>query len=381
MSGHLSSTYVQRFRWTCTIVHMNNGSVNFSGAGRNVTRSDASDTAPTGYSPEVLYRAAKLYYDDNATQAEVAAALGTSRTTVSRLLTEARRQGVVQIAVVPPQQGGPRDLAERVCLELGLLHVYLSGPLRQPTARRSTAGSLGAVLAPALGRALNAVGFVPGDIMLVSSGRTMYEVALHDLPELSGVVVAPTLGGIDQSERWYQTNEIAGLIASKIRGRATYLFAPALPGPDLYETLVQDPAIQRVLHLWPYARCVITSVGAPPILRDQLPQFILPAMPYLLEAAGDLCSRFYDRAGEPMEFPGSDRLVAVELETLQQIPVVIAVAAGRERVTSLIAAARKGYFNELITDPDTAEELLAVSAATAAATARSSGHRGRQRKR
>jgi DNA-binding transcriptional regulator LsrR (DeoR family) len=82
-----------------------------------------------------------------------------------------------------------------------------------------------------------------------------------------------------------------------------------------------------------------------------------------------------------MEFPGSDRLVAVELETLQQIPVVIAVAAGRERVTSLIAAARKGYFNELVTDPDTAGELLAVSATTAAATARSSGHRGRQRKR
>lgn len=369
----MSRAPVHHLCWTCTIVQVDNGAVTSTTAGDGVARSEARETAQTGYSPEVLYHAAKLYYDDNATQAEVAVALGTSRTTVSRLLTEARRMGIVQIAIVPPHEGDARDLAERVCLELGLRHVYLSGPLPQSSGRKSTAGSLGAVLAPALGRALNAVGFVPGDIMLVSSGRTMYEVARHDLPELGGVVVAPTLGGIDQSARWYQTNEIAGLIASKIRGRAAYLFAPALPGPDLYETLVHDPAIQRVLNLWPYARCVITSVGAPPILRDQLPQFILPAMPHLVEAAGDLSSRFYDRAGEPVEFPGSDRLVAVELKTLQQIPTVIAVAAGRERVISLIAAARKRYFNELVTDPDTAEELLAVSAAIAAAPAQSAG--------
>jgi DNA-binding transcriptional regulator LsrR (DeoR family) len=348
--------------------------------GDGLTGPDGSAGTPIGYPPSVLYRAAKLYYDDNATQAEVAAALGTSRTTVSRLLSEARRQGIVQIAVVQPELSSPGDLADRVRSELGLHHVYLSAPLSQPTQRRPTTGTLGGVLAPALGRALSAVGFVPGDILLVSSGRTIYEVAQHDLPQLSGVVVAPTLGGIDQPERWYQSNEIVGLVASKIGGRATYLFAPALPGPDLYQTLLQDPAIQRVLHLWPYARCVITSVGAPPILRDQLPQFIVPAMPSLVEAAGDLCSRFFDRAGEPVEFPGSDRLVAVELKTLQRIPVVIAVAAGRERVTSLIAAARKRYFNQLVTDPDTAEQLLAVSAATAAAPARSTRRRGPPRR-
>ena len=346
-----------------TSVHVDNGAVTSSGAD-DPAGSDGAGSGELGYPPSVLYRAAKLYYEDNATQAAVATALGTSRTTVSRLLAEARRQGIVQIEVVQPQPGGLSHLADRLRTELGLDQVYLSAPLPQSTQRRFTMETLGEVLAPALGTALAAVGLVPGDIMLVSSGRTMYEVAQHELPQLTGVVVAPTIGGIDQSERWYQTNEIVSLVASKISGRAAYLFAPALPGPDLYERLVQDPAVQRVLHLWPFARCVVTSVGPPPILRDQLPQFIVPALPSLVEAAGDLSSRFFDRAGEPLEFPGSDRLVAVDLTTLQQIPVVIAVAAGRERVTSIIAAARKRYFNQLVTDPDTAEVLLSTAAAT-----------------
>jgi len=103
-------------------------------------------------------------------------------------------------------------------------------------------------------------------------------------------------------------------------------------------------------------------VGAPPILREQLPQFIAPVMGSLMEAVGDLSSRFFDRTGAPVAFPGSDRLVAVELATLQATPTVIAVAAGRERVAPLLAGASRGYFNQLVTDPATAELLIAAQA-------------------
>ena len=61
----------------------------------------------------LLYAAARLYYEDDATQAEVAAQLGTSRATVSRLLAEAKRQGIVRIEVVPPAEARPGDLADR----------------------------------------------------------------------------------------------------------------------------------------------------------------------------------------------------------------------------------------------------------------------------
>jgi DNA-binding transcriptional regulator LsrR (DeoR family) len=320
-------------------------------------RVDQEEVGLFAYS--LLYAAATMYYNEDATQAEVAKKLGTSRATVSRILAEARRQGVVRIEVVPRAAAGNRvQLAHRLCMALGLDQVYLSEPLRSGTASWSPKYLLGSVLAPAVGTALSEAGLKPGDVLLVSSGRTMFEVSQFDLPKLSGVVVAPTLGGTDQPEDWYQTNEIARLMASRVDGRATYLFAPALPGPDLYQTLQNDPAIQQVVQLWPQAQCALVGIGAAPMLRPQLPKFIAPAAASLVGAVGDVCSRFYDPAGEPIDFPGSERLIAVELATLQSIPLVIAVAVGQEKVGSIIAGARSRYFNRLVTDPDTADKIL-----------------------
>lgn len=310
------------------------------------------------FAPSLLYAAAKMYYDDDATQAEVAEKLRTSRATVSRLLAEARRRGIVRIEVVPPDRQGADDLATQLAATLGLQQAYISAPLPTPGGGKTVEDVMGSVLAPAVGRALSAVGLGPGDILLVSSGRTMFEVARFDLPKLAGVVVAPTVGGTDQPEGWYQTNEITRQVAERIGGRATYLFAPALPGPDLYPTLLADPSIQRVLHLWPHARCVLTGVGAPPLLRSQAPMFVDPTSTDLIEAVGDVCSRFFNRAGKPVTFPGSERLIAVELSALKKVPVVIAVAAGQDKVAPLVAGARAGFFNRLVTDPRTAENIL-----------------------
>ncbi|KZM72663.1 RNA polymerase subunit sigma-70 [Nocardia terpenica] len=322
---------------------------------------DASAATTTGsahFAPALLYAAAKMYYEEDATQAEIAHKLGTSRATVSRLLSQARRDGIVHIEVRAPREHDHDSLADRLAAAIGVQRVYLSTPLPAPTPAKPTVDVMGSHLAPAVSRALAEAGLVPGDILLVSSGRTVYEVAQFDLDRLPGVLVAPTVGGNDQPEEWYQTNEITRLLSNKLGGRPNYLFAPALPGPDLYHTLHADPAIQRVLQLWPRARCALLGVGAPPLLRADIPGFVPTAAASLRDAVGDVCSRFYDRAGEPVDFPGRERLIAVELPVLQQIPIGIAVAVGADKVGSILAGARAGYFNRLVTDPSTARQLL-----------------------
>ena len=157
---------------------------------------------------------------------------------------------------------------------------------------------MGGVLAAAVGRALAAAALLPGDVLLVSSGRTVYEVAQCDLVPLPGMLVAPTVGGNDQPDEWYQTNEITRLVANRIGGRPNYLFAPALPGPDLYPSLINDPSIERVLHLWPNARCALMGIGAPPLMRSDIPQFVPTGSNCLRGAVGDVCSQFYDRADQ-----------------------------------------------------------------------------------
>lgn len=315
--------------------------------------------AESGHFPaSLLYAAAKLYYNEEATQAEVAAQLGTSRATVSRLLAEAKRRGIVRIEVVPPDGLGTGDIAAQLTRALALNTVFLSHPLPHPGPGRTHVDVMGGALAPAVGRALSAAGLLPGDVLLVSSGRTVYEVAQYELVDLPGVLVAPTVGGNDQPEEWYQTNEITRLVANRVNGRPNYLFAPALPGPDLYPSLINDPSIQRVLNLWPRARCALMGVGAPPLMRSDIPRFVPTESSSLRSAVGDVCSRFFDRAGEAVEFDGSDRLIAVELEALRHVPVTIAVAIGKDKVESIIAGARGGYFNQLVTDPATAAAIL-----------------------
>lgn len=301
-----------------------------------------------------MHDAARLYYLEDATQADIAERLGTSRATVSRLLSEARREGIVRIEVVAPVDEDLDALAGRVADALGLDAVHLApGPVR---------GTVGAALAPALAAPLRAVGLSAGDVMLVSSGRTVYEAAQAELPQLGGVVLAPTIGGQDEPEAWYATNEITRQIATKVGGTPSFLYAPALPGPQLYDTLLGEPSIRRVLELWSAARCAVIGVGAPPLSRSSLPLFVSRDAGTLHAAVGDVCSRFYDRDGRPVAFPGSERLVATSLELLSRIPVCIALAAGEEKVPSLLAGAAAGYFNQLVTDAATATALLDAAA-------------------
>ena len=42
------------------------------------------------------------------------------------------------------------------------------------------------------------------------------------------------------------------------------------------------------------------------------------------------------------------------------VPVTIGVAVGADKIESIIAGARGGYFNQLVTDPHTAEAILAL---------------------
>lgn len=304
------------------------------------------------FSPQQMFEAATMYYLGDATQAQIAARLGTSRATVSRLLSEARRRGIVRIEVIRPADEIDAALARRAASRLGIRAVHL-GPAR-------TTGSVGTALSPALSVALSEVGLEPGDALLVSSGRTVYEAAQGDLPTLPDIIVAPMVGGQDEPEPWYQTNEITRQVAAKMGGRPVFLFAPALPGRELHERLLQDAATRRVLELWSSARCSIVGVGAPPRRRQSLPSFVPKDSVLLRRAVGDVCNHFYDQHGRPTAFRGSERLLAISDEALRSVPTSIAVAAGKEKVLSILAGAKAGFFNELVTDPTTAAALVAA---------------------
>jgi DNA-binding transcriptional regulator LsrR (DeoR family) len=52
--------------------------------------------------PATLLAAARLYYLEGQSQADIATRMGTSRSNVSRMLTEAQKQGIVEIRINDP---------------------------------------------------------------------------------------------------------------------------------------------------------------------------------------------------------------------------------------------------------------------------------------
>ncbi len=113
----------------------------------------AADVGRTRFPLDTVYQAARMYYLEDATQAEIAARLGVSRPTVSRLVAEARRAGLVRIEVVDPFQDETVVLAERLQVALGLRAVHLAAVTHTAT--------LGADLAAPIDAAVEGMGLVP----------------------------------------------------------------------------------------------------------------------------------------------------------------------------------------------------------------------------
>lgn len=298
-----------------------------------------------------LYAAARMYYEEERSQQEVAEALGVSRSTVSRLLTEARRRGIVRIEVLPPPE--PEELASELVAALGLQAVFLT----LPTANGEPPWS---GLAAKTADALAGSGLAGGDVLLVGWGRTIWELVRHPLCSLAGVVVAPMVGGLDEPSPWFHTNEMVRRLARRIGGEVSPLHAPGQPSPALRRELERDPSTLQTLRLWDRADAALVGIGAPPAVLDGYGPAHLPRDQGALRgAAGDIASRYFDLEGRWVAYAGEDQLLSVGREQLLRIPHKIAVASGEQKAPAILGAARADLVDVLVTDVETAEAVLA----------------------
>ena len=77
-----------------------------------------------------MYRIAKMYYTDGLTQEQIAASESISRSQISRLLTQARSRGIVEITVRMPERISLNELRSDLIRELKLKDVVIA-PLQE----------------------------------------------------------------------------------------------------------------------------------------------------------------------------------------------------------------------------------------------------------
>ena len=310
-----------------------------------------SSAGPTS---DILVDLATRFYVAGQSQVEIARALRLDASTVSRYLKRARDEGIVHVEIHRPRslQG---DLALELATAFGLRKAVV------------VAGGQGAAGNEAVARA--AAEYVNSQLLngmrLGLSWGRMLSAAIHRLPAgtVSGLDVSMLHGGVGRGGPGIQGHELARHLASlHPHSRVHYLHAPVLvDSRDIKAAMLRDGSIRAALESAASSQVALVGIGTldetAPLIRDH---HISPRdRKRLLDAGavGDMSTRFFNASGEPVHML-DERLISIEWDTLQDIPLVIGMAAGLEKRAAILGALRAGMLDVLVTDESTARAVI-----------------------
>lgn len=313
-----------------------------------------------GRKQERIYQIAKvarLYHMEGLGQREISARLNMSMAKISRLLSEARELGIVEIKINDPDELF-REFEQVLEHELGLRECIVV-PTRETT--EATYQELSRPVGEFLSR------FAPRATKVgISWGETLKFVAenLEIDVWFQKLEVVPIIGGIGTIERGLYPNSVARVFADRAGGVSYLINAPAISmSKDVRNSLYKDPRYASFFKLWEELDIAITGVSA----LDPRDSVSLQDGMYTEAELSDLRSRgavssmnscFFDKTGKELVTPYLDRILNVTSERLRNIEHVIIVAAAAHKMEAILSAARTGLAHVLITDSETARCLV-----------------------
>jgi DNA-binding transcriptional regulator LsrR (DeoR family) len=306
---------------------------------------------------ELLAKVAHLYYEQGLNQRQIAAQIDRHASTISRLLEEARSEGIVRISVQYPWRSDD-ELASRLAATFQLRHAHVL--LSEGMPYQKMVDGLGVIAARVLAGALH-----DGTILGVSWGSAVHSsIQALRVPtpvrvtvvQMCGAVGASVTGGV----------ELPRMAAERCGGTYRYLPAPvAVKDPRLAQSLLAEPMVDEVLQLAARADVALVGIGS---INPQVSQWLRNGYADSFELTeleqlgyvGDVCGRFFTAEGDVLDSELNQRVIAVPAERLRGIPHVIGVAGGELKVPAIRGALRARLINSLVTDSSAARQLLAM---------------------
>ena len=308
---------------------------------------------------DLMIEAATLYYEEELTQAEIGQRLATSRSTVSRLLRDARAQGVVKIAIQNPwARNSQLEAALRSAFGLRDARVLRSGGRPADV----VLDGVGALTARYLQGAL-----ADGMVLGVSYGRSIAATIRHLTPTRPlDLVVVQLLGALGSDNPLIEGANLARNLAAKYGASYRYLYAPLVVEDRRTRDLIaQEPLVQDVLAVGRQADIALIGIGA---LGEEAPSLIYRG--YLTAAdvarlrglggVGNMCAQFFDAHGHLLDTDLNRRSISIGLDGLKGISQVVAAAGGRSKAPAILGALRGGHVDVLISDDQAIEAVMAL---------------------
>lgn len=303
---------------------------------------------------EQTIRAAWLYHERGLNQQAVADRLAVSRSTVSRLLADAERLGIVRVTLtepVPEAAGLAERLIERFGLAGATVELTLDGESPLEAAATALAHRIEHMVAN-------------GSITIATGwGRTLGTAAQRvRRMHTSGVTIVDAFGHTTTNEI-ANAVEVSNTLGQKLGARVMHIPSPGFASTaEVASNFYDSEPVATTLDLARSADVVIVAVGV--IGQDSL----LRSAGYIDEATmravmddgaiAEIFGRYFDAAGKLVR-PDALHPISLTLDDLRRSKRVIAAVGGETKAEAVRGALATGVIDELATDDTLAKALLA----------------------
>ena len=306
---------------------------------------------------QTLVRIARLYYELGETQEAIASIVGVTRPQVSRLLKEARAQGVVEIRIV--DDGAVHSEAGQALRErFGLRAVHLAPTLDGPPelTRRRVGRLAGEVLASSVR---------DGMVVGIGDGSAVSAVAdelSSDVPNIDATVV-PLCGGF-----WRAGTGVEPFrrIAEAFGATSQSLHAPGLlDSAEVRDALCAHAGVRTIVELWARLDIALFGIGGPAWSEAAVGADAMAEIEGN-RAVGEILIAPFTIDGRVVADAFRARTIAFDARSLPAVARTIGVAEGPAKVAPILGALRGRLVNTLVTDIRTAEAVLVRASEPAA---------------
>lgn len=311
---------------------------------------------------ELARSAALAYYVQGQTMEAIRRRMGVSRSTVSRLLSYARKRGIVTISVQTnnvPHTRLERQLQERFGVNV---HIVEMPP---DTTQNRVLENVTKTAAQILGQLVN-----DGEIVGIAWGNTTTEMAGHITQKDVDNVTLVQLNGAASTETSgiAHVGGILARMAYQWKANIVQFPVPAFfDNPDTKEALWREGAVRRVLNWQEKCTLAVFSVGA---LRAEIPSHVYAAG-YLTRSelnklaldkvVGDVCTVLIRPDGSWRDISLNRRATGPTPDQLRRIPRRFCVVAGKTKAQSLLGALNAGVATDVVCDKAIAEKVWALA--------------------
>ncbi len=301
-----------------------------------------------------------MYYTQEMTSEAVARELGTSRSSVSRLLAFARRTGLVEIQIHSPFERGTR--IEQVIRDRHRVSVTVV-PIHGTTSDVDRLERVAITAARVLNRHLDS-----HMTLGIAWGSTLSAISRHLRPKVTqGLAVVQLNGaGNNQTNGIDYASEILQRFRTAYSAEVHQFPVPAFfDDPKTKSSLWRERSTTRLLDIQARTDIALFGLGSP---FAEVPSHVYIGG-YLDEddydrlkadrVVGDAATVFYRIDGTHRDIELNARATGPDLDRFGRIPRRICVVSGLQKLDSLRGALSAGLITDLVLD-----ECLARSLAT-----------------